>query len=580
MPDLVGFTAGLRPLVKPTRLGHARVPAPAAADRAPPVRHDLPRALPVLLAAHRVAGPGHRRARPWSTSRSCPRTAARCGCTPGPPRSRASRAGRVGGARRRSGGGPAHRRGPRRVRRARSPRVKRDLRRVPARARAGRARRWSATAPRARATRCSTTAASGRTCSPTPSTAARTSRACSCPGTHIPIHAARAHRRGPARLRAGAAVEPARPRSPAQLAYVRDWGGRLVFPIPAAGGGGRAVKVVLFCGGSACGCARAPTTSPKPMATDRRPAAALARHALLRPLRPHRLHPLPRATARTQSRTTSCTTTRRCPTTSPCRGGARSSCSAPTSPTGTITFIDTGLNAPIGERLMRVREYVEDEEMFLANYADTLTDAPLDEMIDAFQASDAAGSHARRAAGVDASTSSRSPTTAGSAASARSRELTQWENGGYFVLRPEIFDVLPENGDHIGDACTPLAEQGRCSPSATTASGARPTRSRTGPSWRRSTARDAPWMLWDGPPAATPCRPSSPRSTVKGQPPSELRGVTTRKVDAKLRTYSPRQARWSRPRRLHEGRRRQSAAQAGTSSTRPFPASRTSWCPS
>ena len=41
--------------------------------------------------------------------------------------------------------------------------------------------RWPATAPPARATRCSTTAASGPTCSPTRSTAARSSKASSCP---------------------------------------------------------------------------------------------------------------------------------------------------------------------------------------------------------------------------------------------------------------------------------------------------------------------------------------------------------------------------------------------------------------
>ena len=37
-----------------------------------------------------------------------------------------------------------------------------------------------------------------------------------------------------------------------------------------------------------------------------------------------------------------------------------------------ITFVDTGLNSPIGERLRRVRRFVEDEPMFLANYADVL----------------------------------------------------------------------------------------------------------------------------------------------------------------------------------------------------------------
>lgn len=54
-----------------------------------------------------------------------------------------------------------------------------------------------------------------------------------------------------------------------------------------------------------------------------------------------------------------------------------------------ISFIHTGTDSAIGERLRRVREHVEGEEMFLANYADVLTDAPLDEMINRFAASDA-----------------------------------------------------------------------------------------------------------------------------------------------------------------------------------------------
>ncbi|MFD4430677.1 glucose-1-phosphate cytidylyltransferase, partial [Nocardia sp. NPDC058497] len=36
-----------------------------------------------------------------------------------------------------------------------------------------------------------------------------------------------------------------------------------------------------------------------------------------------------------------------------------------------------------------------------------------------------------------------------------------WENGGYFVLSQEIFDLLPPGGDLIADACDALAGQGR-----------------------------------------------------------------------------------------------------------------------
>src|SRR5215469_17146550 len=54
-----------------------------------------------------------------------------------------------------------------------------------------------------------------------------------------------------------------------------------------------------------------------------------------------------------------------------------------------ITFIDTGLHSEIGERLRRVRRFVDGEDMFLANYADVFTDAPLPDMIARFAASDA-----------------------------------------------------------------------------------------------------------------------------------------------------------------------------------------------
>jgi glucose-1-phosphate cytidylyltransferase len=50
----------------------------------------------------------------------------------------------------------------------------------------------------------------------------------------------------------------------------------------------------------------------------------------------------------------------------------------------TITFADTGADSTIGERLRRVREYVSDDEMFLANYADGVSDLDLDAYVKAF----------------------------------------------------------------------------------------------------------------------------------------------------------------------------------------------------
>src|SRR6266508_1281164 len=54
-----------------------------------------------------------------------------------------------------------------------------------------------------------------------------------------------------------------------------------------------------------------------------------------------------------------------------------------------ITFVDTGPYSNIGERLVAVRPYLEDEEVFLANYTDGLSDVPLDRVVDFFHESGA-----------------------------------------------------------------------------------------------------------------------------------------------------------------------------------------------
>jgi glucose-1-phosphate cytidylyltransferase len=126
----------------------------------------------------------------------------------------------------------------------------------------------------------------------------------------------------------------------------------------------------------------------------------------------------------------------------------------------TITFVHTGLDSPIGERLRRVRRHVAGEEVFLANYADVLTDLPLNRMVEKFRRLDAVGAllavppqsafHCVDVGGDDRV-----------AGITTLQEMPLWENGGSFVLRPEIFDHLPPGGDLIADACAPLAKEGR-----------------------------------------------------------------------------------------------------------------------
>ena len=56
-----------------------------------------------------------------------------------------------------------------------------------------------------------------------------------------------------------------------------------------------------------------------------------------------------------------------------------------------VTLVDTGIWRNIGQRLLAVREHVKNEEMFLANYSDGLTDAPLPEMVDLLKRSGKVG---------------------------------------------------------------------------------------------------------------------------------------------------------------------------------------------
>lgn len=125
-----------------------------------------------------------------------------------------------------------------------------------------------------------------------------------------------------------------------------------------------------------------------------------------------------------------------------------------------ITFAHTGIDAPIGERLRRVRHLLDGDEVFLANYADVLTDAPLGDMVERFAASDAAASLM-----VVPPQSSFHCVELGEHGSATGitpvSQLPLWENGGYFVLRQEIFDHLPAGSDLVEDACGDLAKRGR-----------------------------------------------------------------------------------------------------------------------
>lgn len=112
-----------------------------------------------------------------------------------------------------------------------------------------------------------------------------------------------------------------------------------------------------------------------------------------------------------------------------------------------ITFVDTGLHSNIGQRLLRVKHFLQDEEMFLANYADGLSDIPLDLQVERFVASDMIADFASvRSAQSFHAAHADADGVVSAMGSMTDQEL--WVNGGFFVLRPEIFDHM-EEGDEL-----------------------------------------------------------------------------------------------------------------------------------
>ena len=125
-----------------------------------------------------------------------------------------------------------------------------------------------------------------------------------------------------------------------------------------------------------------------------------------------------------------------------------------------ITFADTGLHTIVGQRLRAVRSYVAREEMFLANYGDTLTDAPLHELVEAFRQTDnvAAFLAVRPTYSVHIVESDPS----GSVTAIKSiREAETRINGGYFIFRREIFDYLREGEELVEEPFRRLIADGR-----------------------------------------------------------------------------------------------------------------------
>ncbi len=127
-----------------------------------------------------------------------------------------------------------------------------------------------------------------------------------------------------------------------------------------------------------------------------------------------------------------------------------------------ITFVDTGTQTVIGQRLKAVERHLEGEEVFLANYADGLSDVHLPSLIGNLTKHDSIGtfvsvrpSHTFHAIDSDAD---------GKVHGISPIETSDvWMNGGFFVFRNDVFRYIHDGDDLVDAPFNRLIAEGRLS---------------------------------------------------------------------------------------------------------------------
>jgi glucose-1-phosphate cytidylyltransferase len=125
----------------------------------------------------------------------------------------------------------------------------------------------------------------------------------------------------------------------------------------------------------------------------------------------------------------------------------------------TITFVETGLNSNIGERLKLVESYLQNDKMFLANYSDGLSDLNLSLMIEEFQRTDAVGSLLLVQPTASFDIVKLSPQGRVTQIAALS-DTDIWINGGFFVFRKEIFRYIHPGEELVRQPFQRLIKEG------------------------------------------------------------------------------------------------------------------------
>jgi glucose-1-phosphate cytidylyltransferase len=125
-----------------------------------------------------------------------------------------------------------------------------------------------------------------------------------------------------------------------------------------------------------------------------------------------------------------------------------------------ITLVDTGIEANIGQRLRSVRNLIDDGEVFLANYADGLSDLHLPDLI--------AYHHLNSGVATFLSVQPKHNSfhaieTEHNGRVSRIYPIDKadiWMNGGYFVFNSRIFDYIGEDQELVEEPFARLTAEG------------------------------------------------------------------------------------------------------------------------
>ncbi|MDP1725465.1 MAG: glucose-1-phosphate cytidylyltransferase [Bacteroidota bacterium] len=113
-----------------------------------------------------------------------------------------------------------------------------------------------------------------------------------------------------------------------------------------------------------------------------------------------------------------------------------------------VTLVETGLHTKTAGRLKRIQTYVKDEE-FILTYGDGVCDIDLQKLINFHKGhSQVATVTAIQPVGRYGVMQINSDNSVG-VFMEKMKGDEGWINGGYFILRPQVFDYLPPDADNV-----------------------------------------------------------------------------------------------------------------------------------